>query len=137
MPDAQLFRVDITDDHYAPIIQFLATGVSPKDMLTSQNKQLVVKASDFQLIAGQLYKLGSDEILRRYILPHEQGPILEQAHAGIVGGHYGGQDTMQKVLHAILWWLMLHNDAAKYARSCDIYHIVDKLSRWDEMLLVP
>ena len=28
-PDAQLFHVDIADDHYAPIIQFLATSVSP------------------------------------------------------------------------------------------------------------
>ena len=50
--DAQLFYVDITDDHCAPIIQFLATSVTLEDMLTSQKKQLVVKASDFQLIAG-------------------------------------------------------------------------------------
>ena len=51
-PYVQLFRVDIADDHYAPIIHFLATGVTPKDILTGQKKQLVVKASDFQLIAG-------------------------------------------------------------------------------------
>ena len=60
--DAQLFRVDITDDHYTRIIQFLATGVTPEDMSTSQKKQLVVKASDFQLIIGQSYNLGLDEI---------------------------------------------------------------------------
>ena len=30
-PDAQLFRVEIADDHYAPIIQFLATGISQED----------------------------------------------------------------------------------------------------------
>ena len=99
------------DDHYAPIIQFLATGVTPEDMSTSQKKQMVVKASDFQLIAGQLYKLGPDEILRRCILPHEQGPILEEAHARIAGGHYGGWDTAWKVLHAGIWWPTLHNDA--------------------------
>ena len=51
LPDAQLFWVDVTDDLYAPIIQFLSTGVTPADMSTSQKKQLVVKASDFQLIA--------------------------------------------------------------------------------------
>ena len=37
-PDAQLFRVDIADDYYAPIIQFLATGAAPEDMSTSQKK---------------------------------------------------------------------------------------------------
>ena len=33
--DAQLLHVDIADDHYAPIIQFLATSVAPEDMSTS------------------------------------------------------------------------------------------------------
>ena len=61
--DAQLFHVNIIDDHYAPIIQFLATGVTPEDMSTSQKKQLVVKASNFHLIAGQLYKLDSGKFL--------------------------------------------------------------------------
>ena len=55
LPDAQLFQFDITDDHYAPIIQCLSIGVALVDMSISQNKQLVVKASDFQLIVGQLY----------------------------------------------------------------------------------
>ena len=47
LPDVQLFHVDIADDHYAPIIQFLATGVALEDMSTSQKEYLVVKASDF------------------------------------------------------------------------------------------
>ena len=63
LPDAQSFHFDIADDHYAPIIQFLATGVALEDMSTRQKKKLVVKASDFELIVGQLYKLGLDEIL--------------------------------------------------------------------------
>ena len=41
LPDAQLFHVDIVNDHYAPIIQFLATDVASEDMSTSQKKQLV------------------------------------------------------------------------------------------------
>ena len=52
LPDAQLFRFEVTDDHYAPIVHFLSTGVAPGDMSISQKKHLVVKASDFQLIDG-------------------------------------------------------------------------------------
>ena len=63
-PDAQLFLIEVANDHYAPIVQFLSTGVAPTDMSIIQKKQLVVKASDFQLIVGQLYKLGPNEILR-------------------------------------------------------------------------
>ena len=62
-------------------------------MSISQKKHLVMKASDFQLIAGQLYELELDEILRRCVLSHEQGPILEEAHARIMGGHYGSRTT--------------------------------------------
>ena len=105
-------------------------------MSISQKKQLVVKSFDFQLLAGQLYKLGSDEILRRCVLPHEQGPILEEAHAGIMGGHYGGHATTRKVLHVGLWWPTLHNDATYYARSYDVCQRVGKPSWRDEIPLV-
>ena len=64
LPDAQLFRVDMADNHYAPIIQFLVTRVALEEISTSQKKQLVVKASDYQLIVEHQYKLGPDEILR-------------------------------------------------------------------------
>ena len=52
------------DDHYRDIIQFLSTGYTPTEFTIAQKKQLVVRAVDFQLIAGQLYKMGLDEILR-------------------------------------------------------------------------
>ena len=58
-----------------------------------QKKQLVVRAADFTLIAGQLYKLGPDEILCRYVLEHERRRILEEAHVGVAGGHYAGKPT--------------------------------------------
>ena len=35
LPDVQLFRIDIADDHYASIIQFLETGVVLEEMSTS------------------------------------------------------------------------------------------------------
>jgi hypothetical protein len=43
--------------------------------------------------------------------------VLAEAHEGIVGGHYAGKDTMQKVLHAGLWWPTVHKDAKEYSRT--------------------
>ena len=60
----------------------------------------MVRIADFTLIVGQLYKLGLDEILFRYVLEHEQRKILEEAHVGVAGGHYVGKPTTQKVLTA-------------------------------------
>ena len=50
------------------IIEFLTIGTAPTEYSINQNKQLVVKAVDFTIIVGKLYKLGPDEILRRYVL---------------------------------------------------------------------
>jgi len=97
----------------------------------------VVRAANYQLIAGQLYKLRPYEILRRCILDHEKDSLLEEAHGGVAGGHYAGKATTQKILRAGLWWPTLHKDAKEYCQACDVYQRVGNPSRRDEMPLVP
>ena len=63
LPDLELFSIDVVDKEFDTIIHLLNTGYAPEGYSTLQKKQLVVKASEYTLIAGQLYKLGSDEIL--------------------------------------------------------------------------
>jgi hypothetical protein len=106
----------MVDDHFAEIVQYLSTRVAPSDMTVAQKKKLVVKAVDYQLIIGNLYKLGVDGILRHCVLEHERPMILAEAHDGIAGGHYAGKETTQKILHAGIWWPTLHKDAKEYFR---------------------
>ena len=118
--DVQLFTIHITDDYFVDIIKFLTIGTVPVGYSTKQKKQLVVKAVDFTIIIGQLYKLGPNEILRRYVLPHERPLILEEAHASITGGHYSGKHTMQKVLTTYLLWPTLHKEEKEFCRSYNV-----------------
>jgi len=101
----------MVDDQFWDVIHFLNTEVAPADYITAQKKQLVVCATDFQLIVGQLYKLGPDEILRRYVLEHERPFIIEESHEGLAGGHYAGNATSHKILRIRLWSPTLHKDA--------------------------
>ena len=55
----------------------------------------MVRATDFTLIARQLYKMGLDEILRRCVLEHEKPLILAEAHSGAAGGDYAGKSIAQ------------------------------------------
>jgi hypothetical protein len=75
---------------------------------------LVVKEVDYQLIVGNLNKLGVDGILRRCVLEIERTTILEEAHDEIVGGHYTGKATTHKILCAWIWWPTLFKDAKEY-----------------------
>jgi hypothetical protein len=57
----------------------------PREYTVIQKKKLVVHAADFSLIAGQLYKMGLDEILRRCVMEEKIPLILAEAHEGITG----------------------------------------------------
>jgi len=58
-----------------------------------KKKNLVVRDANYQLIAGHLYNMGADNILRRCVLEHERPIILAEDDEGIVGGKYAGKDT--------------------------------------------
>jgi hypothetical protein len=107
------------------------------EYIITQKKQLVVCTAYFSLIARQLYKMGPDEILRRCVMEAERPLILVEVHEGIVGGHYVGKATMQKVLRAGLWWPTLHRDVKDYYKAYDVCQRVGKPSIRDEIPLSP
>jgi hypothetical protein len=74
-PDAQLFSVQVVDEYFIDIIEYLSTRVVPRDFSTARKKNLVVRAADYQLIAGHLYKTRTDRILR-CVLEHERPRVL-------------------------------------------------------------
>jgi hypothetical protein len=69
--------------------------MAPHEYIVIQKKQLVVHATNFQLIARQLYKMGPDEILRRCVMELERPLILAEAHEIIAGGHYVGKEIVE------------------------------------------
>jgi hypothetical protein len=135
--DENLFTVNMVDDYFSNIIQFLSTHMDSSGMIVEQKKQLVVKATYYQLIAWNLYKLGVDGILRHCVLEHERPMILEEAHDGIAGGHYAWRESAQNILCTILWWPTLHKDSKEYCQLCDVCQRLGKWSRRDEMPLNP
>jgi len=58
----------------------------------------VVRAANFSVIVGHLYKMGSDEVLHRYVLDYERHSILVEAHGGVSREHYAGRENVQKIL---------------------------------------
>jgi hypothetical protein len=111
--------------------------MEPSEYTILHKKQLVVHAAYFSLIAGQLYKMGLDEILRRCVMKAERPLILIESHEGITGGHYTGKETTYKVLKGGLWWPTLHIDAKDYYRAYDVCQRVGKPSIRDEIPLEP
>jgi hypothetical protein len=82
-PDAQLFSFQVAEEYFADIIQYLSTWTVPHEFNNVKEKNLVLQAADDQFIAGHLYNMGVDSILRRCVLEHEIPRILVEAHEGI------------------------------------------------------
>jgi len=110
----------IADGNFDDIIHFLTTGTVLEGYPIQENKELVVRTTDFFVIAGHLYKMGNDEILQRFVLEFERSSILADTHGGPTGGHYAGRATTQKVLCAGLWWPTLHQDSKTHCKACDV-----------------
>ena len=70
------------------------------------------------MIAGQLYHLCQDEVLRLVVCPDDYQSLLSQAHVSITGYHSSGDLTMQRVLREGFWWPTLKEDAATYVFQC-------------------
>ena len=100
-------------------MHFLTIGTVPEGYFVQQKKELVVRVTNFSVIVGHLYNMGADEILRRYVPYFEWDSILVEAHGGATRGHYAGKATVQKILHAGLWWPTLHKNSKVYCKACD------------------
>jgi hypothetical protein len=125
-PNAQLFSVHVADEYFTDIIEYLRTWVEPPEFSTMQKKNMVVRATNYQLIVGHLYKMGTYNILRRCVLEQERPKILLEAHEGIVGGYYANKPTTKKVMCAGLWWPKIHKDAKQCCHKCDVCHRAGK-----------
>ena len=43
---------------------------------------------------------------------------MQELHDGPAGGHFGGNTTAHKILHAGYYWPTLFKDAHEYSREC-------------------
>lgn len=92
--DTQLFAFRVVDKNFVDIFRFLPTNVAPKGYTTQQKKELVVRAANFSVIVGNLYKMRLNEVIHRYVPEYERQSILDEAHGGVAGGHYAGKATL-------------------------------------------
>ena len=70
------------------------------------------------LISGQLYKKGSDQVLRICINPDEYEMIMQNAHIRIGGIHLSSQQTAHRVMREGFWWPVMYSCAEEFIRHC-------------------
>ena len=88
----------------------------PEKISKARCKAIEIEAKYFEFIADQIYKRGKDKQLRLCVTEVEYVRVLEQAHAGMLGGHFLTNTIAKAKMRAGLWWPTLFHE---YVKRCD------------------
>ncbi|KAI3445417.1 hypothetical protein Pfo_002082 [Paulownia fortunei] len=135
-PDEQLFTLAIGKlPQYADLVNFLASNVFPPDLTRQQKKKFIFDVRHYFWEDPFLFKLCSDQIIRKCVPDEEIQSILHHCHSSLYGGHFGGNRTAAKVLESGFYWPTLFKDAQAFVASCDRCQRTGNISRRHEMPL--
>ncbi|KAJ9535162.1 hypothetical protein OSB04_un001759 [Centaurea solstitialis] len=134
-PDEKILRVQIEMPWFADIANYLACGIKPSDYTPHMYKKFFHDVRHYLWDEPFLFKLGTDQILRRYIPESEVAAILQQCHQAPYGGHFEGQRTVAKVLQSGFFWPTLFKDSHNFTQRCNECQRSGSISQRNEMPL--
>ena len=133
LPHEQLFKLQATSPWFADLVNFLAAKVLPENFKRFQVEKLKSDAKYYVWDDPYLWKLCSDQVIRRCVHDDEFNSILSFCHSFACGGHFGPKRTARKVLDSGFYWPSLFHDAYIYCKNCEQCQRVGNISRKNEM----
>ncbi|KAI3684649.1 hypothetical protein L6452_33874 [Arctium lappa] len=135
-PDERILMLQHSElPWFADMANYLACGIRPSDYSGQMFKKFLHDAKSYLWDDPFLFKLGTDQILRRCIPETEVVAILQHCHQSEYGGHFGGQRTAAKVLQSGFYWPTLFKDAYSFAQRCNECQRSGSISQRNEMPL--
>ncbi|KAH9763726.1 hypothetical protein KPL70_001262 [Citrus sinensis] len=120
---------------YADFANYLVSGMLPPKLKFQEKKKFLHDVRSYQWDDPHLYKLCSDQVIRRCALEGEIPHILESCHAATYGGHFGGHRTSAKVLQSGYYWPTIFKDAYEFVKYCDMCQRTGNITKRHEMQL--
>lgn len=132
-PDEQLLHLQSKEPWYADIVNFLVTGILPHELKKAKKDKIKNDSKYYIWDEPYLWKLGSDQVIRRCVPNDEIYSILTYCHNYACGGHFGPKRTARKILDSGFYWETLFKDAYQFCKSCEKCQNMGSLSCRNEM----
>ena len=113
--DTDLPTLQKEDPELAEIIEFLETGVLPRDEKVA--KRLALTQSQYLLQDEILYHVEPDSTLRLIPPSKNREQLFKQAHGGVFGGHLRDVKVHSE-LQRHYWWPGMRGDVSQWSRGC-------------------
>ncbi|RDY12524.1 pol, partial [Mucuna pruriens] len=118
-PDEKLMHIKTSTPWFADICNYVETSQFPLEASRLYKEKLQSDAKYYMWDDPYLWRLCSDQVIRRYILDVEINSILQFCHAAPGGDHYGSTRTARKVLDCRFYWPTIFRDAYQLVSTCE------------------
>ncbi|GJT57513.1 reverse transcriptase domain-containing protein [Tanacetum coccineum] len=118
---------------FADFVNYHAGNFIVKGMSSQQKNKFFKDVKHYFWDDPFLFKICTDQIIRRCVHGQEAIDILKACHKGPIGGHQSANLTARKVFDAGLFWLTIYRDAHTMIKSCDTCQRQGKISQRNEI----
>jgi hypothetical protein len=109
------FKITKSDPWYANIVNFMVVGYVP----LGENKRKLIYESCLHIWDEScLFRVCSDDLLRRCVPAEEDIKIIERCHLSTYGGHYDAFRTHSKIWQSGFFWPTMYEDMKNFIRRC-------------------
>ncbi|GJS35744.1 reverse transcriptase domain-containing protein [Tanacetum coccineum] len=127
------FHGDSSTPWFANIENYHVGNFVIKGMSSQQKKKFFKDVRHYFWDDPYLFRICTDQVIRRCVHNQEAVDILMACHNGPTGGHHGANYTAKKVFDSGFYWLIIYRDAHDMVKSCDSCQRQGKTSQKDEM----
>ncbi|XP_022041142.1 uncharacterized protein LOC110943715 [Helianthus annuus] len=100
-----------------PILDYLRDGTLPEEK--GQARKLKVKALQYQVHGGKLYRKTFLGPLLKCLTPEEASYVIREIHWGICDIHSGPRMVVAKAMNAGYFWPGMHQSAVSELQACE------------------
>ncbi|GJS98661.1 reverse transcriptase domain-containing protein [Tanacetum coccineum] len=118
---------------FANIANYHAGNFLIKGMSTKQKRKFFKDVKHYFWDDPCLFRICTDQIIRRCVFGQEALEILKACHEGPTGGHHSANITVDNLFDAGFFWPTIYKDAYELIKSCDACQRQGKISHRDEM----
>nr|GEW43475.1 reverse transcriptase domain-containing protein [Tanacetum cinerariifolium] len=127
------FHGDFGAPWFADFANYHAGNFIVKGMSTQQKNKFSKDVKHYFWDDPFLFKICTDQVIRRCVHGKEARDILKACHNGPTGGHHGANLTAKKVFDAGFFWPTIYKDAHELVKNCDSCQRQGRISQRDEM----
>nr|GFA88976.1 reverse transcriptase domain-containing protein [Tanacetum cinerariifolium] len=136
------FRGDSSAPWFADFANYHAGNFIVRGITSQQKNKFFKKVKHYFWDDPFLFKICTDQVIRRCVHGKEALHILVACHNRPTGGHHGANLTAKKIFDSGFFWPTIYKDAHEFVKNCDSCQRQGKISqhyllKWVEAKALP